>query len=394
MLRGKRIVVGVCGGIAAYKAAWVVRELMRRGAEVRVVMTKSAGRFIAPITFTGLTGTPAVVDLWNPSYAGEVHVELGGWADAVLVVPATMNTMGKLASGVTDDALLATVACARGEVVLAPAMHHLMWNRGSTQRAKDALAQDGVTFLGPVDGPLASGESGMGRLMEPEAIVDGLERVLGNGDLSGRSILVTAGPTVEDLDPVRFLGNRSTGKMGFALAERAAARGAEVTLIAGPVALPTPPGVARVDIRSARELHAEVKGRSADVIIMAAAVADYRPKTRADQKIKKSGVRTLELVRNPDILAELGAERQGARPVLVGFALETEKVVEHARGKLTRKGADLIVANHAKDSFGKATNVATLVTAGDDVPLDVMSKPALADRILDRIHALLSGDSR
>lgn len=382
------MVVGIGGGIAAFKAVTLVRELQRRGAEVRVVMTAAGARFIGPVSFAGLTGKPAVVDLWDPSYAGEVHVELGAWADAVVVAPATMNLLARAANGHADDVVLATLACARGALLFAPAMHERMWGRAATRRNVAALAADGARFVGPVEGALANGEIGAGRMAEPEVIADAVEGLFASPDLCGRRLVVSAGPTHEDLDPVRFLGNRSTGRMGFAIAEAAAARGAEVVLVAGPVTLATPRGVERVDVRSAREMEAAIQAAvaRADAVVMAAAVADYRPAERTAQKRKKSdGPLTLELVRNPDILAGLGASRHGARPVLVGFALETERVVEHARAKLERKQVDLVVANHASDGFGGADNLVTLVDAAGDESLPRASKRTIADRILDRI---------
>lgn len=386
-----RIVVGIGGGIAAFKSVYLVRELQRRGADVRVTMTRAATRFVGPITFTGLTGQPPVVDLWDPSYRGEVHVELGEWADAGVVAPATMNLLGRAAAGMANDAVLATLACMRGPVLYAPAMHTRMWSQASTQRSVQLLREGGASFVGPVEGELASGQSGAGRMSEPDAIADALMRLIGNRDFADRRVLVSAGPTFEDLDPVRFLGNRSSGKMGFAIASAAARRGAQVTLVAGPSAQPTPFGVERVDVRSAREMHAAITQRQAvDVVIMAAAVADYRPVETATQKIKKSdGPMTIELERNPDILAELGAARSGARPILVGFALETEDVIAHARDKLERKGADLIVANHASTAFGGDRNEVTLVDATESTSLEPASKLAVADAILDRVAALL-----
>jgi phosphopantothenoylcysteine decarboxylase/phosphopantothenate--cysteine ligase len=395
-LQGKRIVVGLGGGIAAFKSVQLVRELMRRGAEVRVVMTEAATRFVGPITFAGLTGRPPVTDLWAEDYAGEVHVELGEWADAIVVAPATMNLMARAASGQANDALLATLACARGHVFFAPAMHQRMWSHAATQSNVALLTARGAVLLGPVTGELANGEIGQGRMMEPEDIVDEVESRLGHAhDLAGARILITAGPTHEDLDPVRFLGNRSSGRMGYAIASKALRRGAEVTLVSGPVHLPIPSGAEVVRVRSATEMHAAVMSRfdQYDVLIMAAAVADYRPSKQAPQKIKKGGNLALELVPNRDILADVGAKRVQRPSVLVGFALETEHLVQAARDKLQRKAADLIVANEASAGLGGDTNRATLVDAGSATALPEMSKHALADQILDRIRALLSTQS-
>ncbi|MFW2387083.1 MAG: bifunctional phosphopantothenoylcysteine decarboxylase/phosphopantothenate--cysteine ligase CoaBC [Polyangiales bacterium] len=391
-LQGKRVVVGLGGGIAAFKAVQLVRELMRRGAEVRVVMTEAATRFVGPITFAGLTGNPPVTDLWAEDYAGEVHVELGEWADAIVIAPATMNLMARAAGGQANDALLATLACARGDVFFAPAMHQRMWSHAATQSNVRLLRSRGAVVLGPTTGPLANGEIGEGRMMEPEDIAEALESQLVYAtDLSRARILITAGPTLEDLDPVRFLGNRSTGRMGYAIAAQAIRRGAEVTIVSGPVQLPAPLGAELVNVRSAEEMHQAVMSQfdRFDVVIMAAAVADYRPRQRAAQKIKKGGTLELELVRNPDILADVGARRAQLPKVLVGFALETENLEQAAREKLERKAADLIVANEASAGLGGDSNRATLVDANSAHPLPEMSKRALADQILDRVRTLL-----
>ncbi|MFW6050235.1 MAG: bifunctional phosphopantothenoylcysteine decarboxylase/phosphopantothenate--cysteine ligase CoaBC [Myxococcota bacterium] len=392
MLEGRHIVVAMGGGIAAFKAVELVRELGRRGAHVRVAMTPSAARFVGPVTLTGLTGHPAVVDLWDPSYAGEVHVELGGWAHAVVVAPATMNLMARAAAGMADDAVLATVACTEGPVIYAPAMHARMWRSPATRRVVGQLQADGARLVGPVEGPLASGETGMGRMAEPGAIADAVEAALTAPDLAGRRLLVTAGPTHEDLDPVRFVGNRSSGRMGFALAHRAAARGAEVTLVTGPTHLPDPPGVDTVRVRSARDMHEAVMARreGLDCVVMAAAVADYRPARASDAKLKKGdGPMQLELVRNPDILAELGATRSRGPAVLVGFAVETGDLLAHAREKRAKKGCDLMVANEASVGFAGEDNEAVLVEIEGEEELPPMSKAALADHIWDRVRMLL-----
>jgi phosphopantothenoylcysteine decarboxylase/phosphopantothenate--cysteine ligase len=396
-LQGKRIVVGLGGGIAAFKTVQLVRELMRRGAEVRVVMTEAATHFVGPITFAGLTGTPTVTDLWAKDYAGEVHVELGEWADAVVVAPATMNLMARATSGQANDAVLATLACARGDVFLAPAMHHRMWSHPAMQSNLRTLTDRGVIVLGPVTGPLANGEIGEGRMMEPEDIADEVESQLRHADdLSGSRVLITAGPTHEDLDPVRFLGNRSSGRMGYAIASQALRRGADVTIVSGPVHLPVPSGAEVIRVRSAEEMHGAVMSRfdRFDAVIMAAAVADYRPKQPEAQKIKKGGSIELELVRNPDILADVGAKRAQQPSVLVGFALETENLEQAARDKLKQKAADLIVANEASAALGGETNRAMLVDNTSATRLPEMSKRALADQILDRVRTLLSNPSQ
>ncbi len=377
--------VGVGGGIAAFKAVQLVRELMRRGAEVRVAMSPSAARFVGPVTFTGLTGTPPVLDLWDPHYAGEVHVELAAWAEAIVIAPATANMIARAAAGMADDAVLATLRCADVPVLLAPAMHHRMWNSKATQRALGWLKEDGLHVVGPVHGKLASGEEGFGRMTEPEAIADACEALFAPAerDLAGLRVLISAGPTVEDLDPVRFLSNRSSGRMGYAIAERAIARGAEVVLVTGPVNLAPPAGCRVVHVRSAREMHEAVLGEreQVDAVVMTAAVADYRPDKVSAQKLKKSDELTLKLVKNPDILADLGATRKGRRPYLVGFALETEQVVTYAQDKLRKKKVDLVIANHARDGLGGETNHATFVHAAGAEDQGLLSKRELADRI-------------
>jgi len=391
-LQDKRLVVGIGGGIAAFKAVALVRELMRRGAEVRVVMTASATHFVGPITFAGLTGKPAVTDLWAEDYAGEVHVELGEWADAIVVAPATMNLISRAAVGQADDALLATLACARGPLFFAPAMHHRMWLNEATQQNVALLNGRRAVFLGPVSGMLANGEIGEGRMMEPSDIAEGIATHLDRGeDLRGTHVLVTAGPTHEDLDPVRFLGNRSSGTMGYAIAAQALRRGATVTLVSGPVHLPVPLGAEIVPVRSARQMHEAVIARyeQTDVVIMAAAVADYRPASKEPRKIKKGGTLKLELVRNPDILADVGSRRLDRPAVLVGFALETENLEQAAREKLRKKKADLIVANEAGDGLGGPNNRAMLVDAESAMALPEMTKDALAHQILDRVRGLL-----
>jgi phosphopantothenoylcysteine decarboxylase / phosphopantothenate---cysteine ligase len=393
-LRDKQIVVGIAGGIAAFKAVELVRELMRRGARVRVALTETAARFVGPVTFTGLTGTPPVIDIWDASYQGEVHVELAGWAHAIVIAPATANLLARAAIGMADDAVLATLRCSEAPVVLAPAMHHRMWKSPPTQRAVAQLRADGATLVGPVYGKLASGEEGLGRMSEPSQIADALETCLlrVEPDLLGLHVLVSAGPTIEDLDPVRYLSNRSSGRMGYALAERASKRGAKVSLISGPVSLTPPGGCEVVQIRSARELRDAIAERRAnvDAIVQTAAVADYRPVSHSAHKLKKGDSLTLELVKNPDILEELGTTRTGSRPVLVGFKLETRNLLDYAREMLVRKQLDLVVANQAEDGLGGDDNVATLVDVTGDEALGKLSKHDLADRIWDRVAELVA----
>jgi phosphopantothenoylcysteine decarboxylase/phosphopantothenate--cysteine ligase len=392
-LNGKKVVVGISGGIAAFKAVELVRELGRRGAHVRVAMTPNATRFVGAVTFTGITGQAPLIDLWDPSYPGEAHVELAGWADALLIAPATANVLARAAAGMADDAVLATYACAHVPVLFAPAMHHRMWNSPATQRALACLRADGAHIVGPVHGKLASGEEGFGRMSEPVAIVTALEALLERPvqDLAGKTVLVSAGPTVEDIDPVRFLSNRSSGRMGYAIADRAARRGARVLLVSGPVQLAVPSGCELLSVRSALDMHAAIMQQSGncDAIVMTAAVADYRVAAASEHKLKKQAALTLSLVKNPDILAELGAARSGTTPVLVGFALETQDLVAYASDKLRKKKVDLIVANHASDGLSGDTNVATFVHERGADEQGKLSKNQLADRIWDWIAARL-----
>lgn len=411
-LDGKTIALAVTGSIAAYKAVEVARLLVKSGAKVLPMMTMSGARFVGPVTLAGICGAPVATDMWDPDYPGEKHVDLASRADVLAIVPATADLLARLAHGRADDLVTATALCARGPVVVAPAMHPRMWDHPATRESVATLARHGrVTFVGPVDGPVASGESGMGRLADPQVIAAAIAQAVlaPSRDLVGRHVVVTAGPTYERVDPVRFLGNRSSGKMGFALAARAAARGARVTLVAGPVSLATPPGVtARIDVESAAQLSAaldEVLGTSlagADVLVMAAAVADFRPSQTSAVKIKKAGgddAPVLTLAKNPDILAALGARRgEGqAAPLLVGFALETgddAEVLAYARKKLTEKKVDVIVANAAHASLGHDTNRLAIVESGPGSkaapPFTEGSKSALADRILDRVAARLT----
>lgn len=405
-LHGRTVALCLTGSIAAYKAVELARLLGKAGARVLPVMTASATRFVGPLTLAGICGEAVATDMWDPSFAGEMHVRLADQADLVAIVPATADVLARLAHGRADDLVTALALVARGPVLIAPAMHPRMWEHPATRQNVAALeAHARVTLVGPVRGEVASGEAGMGRMAEPAAIAAVVTTLLGSGDagaagdLAKVRVVVTAGPTLEDLDPVRFLGNRSSGKMGFAVASRAAARGAEVTLVTGPVELPTPPGVRRVDVRGALEMRAALWDMlrpdltGADALVMAAAVADHRPAHFAPHKIKKADLgASIELVKNPDLLAEIGAARGGRRPVLVGFAVETgggEALVDYARGKLEAKRVDLIVANDAADSFGREDNRVSLVTSAGVEPLPAAAKSALADAILDRVRALL-----
>lgn len=392
------VVLAVTGSIAAYKAALVARLLVKAGARVRPIMTESATRFLGPATMAGICSERVLTTMWSEE-PGEPHVELGATADAIAVVPATAELIGDLARGGAGDLVRATLLCAKCPIVAAPAMHPRMWAHPATQRNVAQVLADGrVTMVGPVEGEVASGDTGLGRMAEPEDIVHAIVGQIRPRDLEGISLVVTAGPTIEDIDPARYISNRSSGKMGFAIAERAAARGAQVQLVAGPVSLNTPAGVTRHDVRSARQMKSALDDRldSADALIMVAAVADYRPASVATEKMKRStDNRTIELVPNPDLLSGIGAARKGKRPYLVGFALETatgEQLIDLARGKLTRKRVDLIVANRADDAFDKDDNRIVLVSADDAEPLERASKAQLADRILDRVAAACNED--
>lgn len=347
-LHGRRILVGVAGGIAAYKAPELVRRLREYGADVRVAMTGGAMEFVTPLTFQAVSGHPVHSQLLDAeAESGMGHIELARWAELIVVAPATADLMARLAAGMADDLLTTVCLASEAPVVLAPAMNRIMWAHTATRSNASLLTERGVTFLGPDEGDQACGEIGPGRMMEPPEIAAELARMLVPGQGAGLRVLLTAGPTYEDLDPVRFVGNRSSGKMGFALARAFAEQGAEVTVVAGPVQLATPAGVTRVDVRSASQMHAAVMKRidRQDIFVGAAAVADFRPEQPAPEKIKKGSASTLtvELVRNPDILADVAARKK--RPFTVGFAAETENLVENARKKLNDKRVDLIAAN-------------------------------------------------
>jgi phosphopantothenoylcysteine decarboxylase/phosphopantothenate--cysteine ligase len=399
-LTGRAVALCVTGSIAAYKAAEIARLLVKAGADVYPLMTAAAARFLGPATLAGITGHAVALDMWDPASSGETHVSLAERADLVVVAPATADALARMAHGRADDIVTALALCARGPLVLAPAMHPRMWSHPATQQNVELLTLQGrAVFVGPVHGEVASGDLGVGRMADPTVIAGAALAALSTNDLEGTHVVVTAGPTLEDIDPVRFLGNRSSGRMGFALAERASARGAAVTLIAGPVDLPTPYGVARIDIRSAESLRAtlwDVVGPDlslADAVLMAAAVADHRPADFSATKLKTSAQESsIALLKNPDLLAEVGAARTGARPVLVGFAVESaggDELIEYARRKLADKRVDFIVANEAAHAFGRPDNRATIVSFDEHQSLPLMSKTSLADIILDRMATLL-----
>jgi phosphopantothenoylcysteine decarboxylase/phosphopantothenate--cysteine ligase len=400
VLKDRRIVLGITGGIAAYKAADLASKLTQAGAWVDVVMTAAATRFIAPLTFQALTGRPVYTDLWTPTPETALpHIALGEAADLVVIAPATADFLAKMAHGLADDLLSTVCVAARAPLLVAPAMDVGMWAHPATQENVARLRARGVEIIGPAYGRMASGLEGWGRMVEPAELLGHIRRALGrNGPLAGRRVVVTAGPTYEPIDPVRFIGNRSSGKQGFALAQAALDRGAEVVLIAGPVALETPVGARRIDVGTAAEMAEAVwrEAEAADVLLMAAAVADYRPAQSQPFKIKRGEGLALELIPTVDILAGVAARRASAgKPhVIVGFAAETRDLLENARAKLRAKGLDLIVANDVTEpgaGFAVDTNRVTLIDArGRIEPLPLMSKAAVAEAILDRVVALLS----
>ncbi|MEY3713151.1 MAG: bifunctional phosphopantothenoylcysteine decarboxylase/phosphopantothenate--cysteine ligase CoaBC [Pseudomonadota bacterium] len=391
-LQHRRIVLGVSGGIAAYKAPDLVRRLRERGAEVQVVMTAGAQRFVTPTTFQAVAGREVRAELWDPAAEAAMgHIELARWADLILLAPATADLIARLAAGRADDLLTTLVLATEAKLALAPAMNRLMWSHPATQANIKILRHRGVEVLGPGRGEQACGETGDGRMLEPLEIVAGVERLLPNTEsavLAGKNVLITAGPTRERLDPVRYISNRSSGKMGFALADAARAAGANVTLVAGPVSLPTPNGVQRIDVESAAQMQEAVDAvvGTADVFIGTAAVADYRPAVVAERKIKKSGERVeIVLERTPDILASVAARAQ--RPFVVGFAAETHDVETYARGKLETKNLDLIAANEVGDDkvFDRDDNSLIVLWRDGRVPIGPASKQAVAKELIELI---------
>ena len=393
-LSGKHVALGVTGSISAFKAADLASKLRQAGATVEVVMTPAAAQFVTPLTFQSLTGRPVVVDMFGAAEA-EAHVEVARRADAFVIAPATADCLANLAHGMTPDMVTLTALATTAPVLVAPAMDNQMWEHPATQENVVTLRNRGVEFVGPDAGRLASGRSGLGRLAEVPQVVGALRMLIGqrSGDLAGRHVVVSAGGTQEPLDPVRYVGNRSTGKMGFAIAEAARDRGAHVTIVTGPVALETPYGIHRVDVHTVAEMLVALEQATADsdAIIMAAAPADYRPASPAEHKIKKTsdrGTLEVELVKNPDIIATLPAG--GVR---VGFAAETRNLEEYARQKLPAKRLDFIVANDvsaAGSGFGTDTNQVTIYYAdGQHEALPLMTKYAVGLAILDRVAARL-----
>lgn len=396
MLKGRKIVLGVTGGIAAYKAAELVRELVRAGAEVFVVMTHNAQAFITPLTFQTLSGHRVTTELFSLTEESEIgHISLADQAELLAIAPATANIIGKIAAGIADDILTTIVMAAKAPVLLAPAMNVHMWENPICQENIQKLRSRGFHFIDPEAGELACGYEGKGRLAEIPAIVEEIHSILSPKDLSGETLLVTAGPTEEPIDPVRFLSNRSSGKMGFAVARAARRRGAQVILVSGPSALPVPSGVKFIPVHTASEMREAVLGSlpGVSMLVMAAAVSDYRPKGTSPEKIKKSRAElTLPLELNPDILHEAGQRKE--KRLLIGFAAETESLLANARKKLAEKNLDLIVANDVRlpgAGFQVDTNVVKLIDRSGKVEeLPLMSKEDLADCVLDRILLLRS----
>ena len=394
MLSGKCVVVGVTGGIAAYKTCEVVSRLKKLHADVRVIMTKNATEFVSPLTFQSLSHNPVSVDTFANIQTWEIeHIALAQRADVFVIAPATANIIGKLACGIADDMLSTTVMATHAPVLIAPAMNTAMLENAATQQNMRTLSERGMRFIAPGTGMLACGTSGAGRMSEPNQIVDEIVRTLRpREDFAGLSVVVTAGPTAEPLDPVRYITNRSSGKMGYAIAEAAHARGAHVTLISGPTAIQPPKGVDVVRRGTTQELYDAVLGHAdADVVIQAAAPADYRAREISPTKIKRTGDSLMiELVPNPDIAAALGARKHPGQ-TLVGFAAETNNVIENAQGKLKRKSLDLIVANdvtRAGAGFDVDTNIVTLIDGEGMNELPMMTKREVADGILDRVAEL------
>ena len=390
-LAERRIVLGVSGGIAAYKSCELVRRMRDLGAHVRVVMTENATRFVTPTTFQALSGEPVRVSLWDESAEAAMgHIELARWAERVLIAPASADLIARLAHGHADDLLTTLCLATAAPVYVAPAMNQQMWAHAAVQANVATLRARGVHMLGPASGDQACGEIGSGRMLEPHELRAAIVASFADQVLRGKRVVVSAGPTYEDIDPVRFIGNRSSGRMGFAVAGAAARAGADVTLVAGPVSLATPFGVARrIDVRSAAQMHAAVTGaaQDADIYIGSAAVGDYRPNHVAEHKLKKHDHAdlTLQLAENPDILASLAARQP--HPFLVGFAAETQKVETYARDKLQRKGLDMIAANQVGEGLGfeTADNAITLYWADGSLELPRTDKAALARQLIQCI---------
>ncbi|MEQ6375273.1 bifunctional phosphopantothenoylcysteine decarboxylase/phosphopantothenate--cysteine ligase CoaBC [Bacillaceae bacterium S4-13-56] len=392
MLTGKKIILGVSGGIAVYKACTLTSRLVQRGAQVKVVMTESAQEFVTPLTFQALSRQPVFVDTFDEKDPSKIaHIDIADWADLVLLAPATANVIGKLANGIADDMLSTVMLATQAPVYIAPAMNVHMYDHPAVKKNMKTLEEYGYSFIEPGEGYLACGYVGKGRLEEPETIIDVLEQQLrSEATLKGKKVLITAGPTQESLDPVRYFTNHSSGKMGYALAEEAYKAGANVTLITGPTSLQCPNNVKCISVITAQDMLKQVLEHydSSDIVIKSAAVADYRPKIIEDEKIKKkSDYLSIELERTTDILATLGQKKKDQ--YLVGFAAETQKAVEYGRDKLDRKNLDAIAINNVKDEgagFGKDTNVITFITkSGKQIEMEKASKNVIAKKMIELI---------
>lgn len=394
---GKRVLLGVTGGVAAYKSAALLRLLIRAGYDVRVVMTEAATRFITPMTLQALSGQPVWTDLWDARIADHMaHIELSRDRDLIVVAPATARFIAKTALGLADDLLSSLVLARECPLLVAPAMNRQMWEQAPTQRNVQTLRGDGIVVAGPAAGDQACGETGPGRMLEPDEILEEIEACFQPKLLAGKRVLVSAGPTEEPIDPVRVLTNLSSGRMGYAVARAAREAGAQVTLVSGPVQLPTPVGVLRVNVRTAREMFDAVKDAAGacDVFFSVAAVADYRVKNRSASKIKKgaASARRLDLEENPDILAWVAARADP--PFCVGFAAESEKLAVHARAKRARKGIPLIAANLAQDALGTEDSAITLYDARAAHPLGRGPKLALARKLVGHVAGMLGARRR
>jgi phosphopantothenoylcysteine decarboxylase / phosphopantothenate---cysteine ligase len=393
-LTGRRVLLGITGGIAAYKAAELVRALVRAGADVRVALTEAGTRFVTPVTLQALSGQPVWTDLWDARVADNMaHIELSRDRELIVVAPASADFMAKVAHGLADDLLSTLCLARRCPLLLAPAMNVEMWENAATQSNLQLLQAHGVMLAGPAAGDQACGEVGMGRMLEPEQLLSEIGNFFQPKLLAGKRVVVTAGPTEEPVDPVRVLTNTSSGKMGYAVARAAREAGATVTLVSGPVALATPPGVARIDVRTAAEMFEAVQKavQSCDVFISVAAVADYRVKNRAAQKLKKcNGGVSLELEENPDILAWVAALPKP--PFCIGFAAESEKLAQHARDKRARKNIPLIAANLAAEALGSEENSITLYDERGEHPLGRGPKLELARKLLEHAAGMLASE--
>ncbi|MGB0224699.1 MAG: bifunctional phosphopantothenoylcysteine decarboxylase/phosphopantothenate--cysteine ligase CoaBC [Marinobacterium sp.] len=394
-LTNRHILIGITGGIAAYKAAELTRLFKGVGAEVRVVLTDAGAEFITPLTLQALSGNPVHQSLLDPeAEQGMGHIELARWADLIIVAPATADFMARFAGGMANDLLTTLCLATDAPIALAPAMNQAMWRDPRTQQNLETLLSQGVNIFGPGSGEQACGDTGPGRMIDPTEILASCANLIANGPLNEKSVVITAGPTREAIDPVRFISNHSSGKMGFELAAAAAKAGAKVTLIAGPVSLPTPKGVRRVDVESAEQMleAALIASEQADIFIGAAAVADYRPQLVAEQKIKKGAEEVMEilLTKNPDIIATIAAQPE--RPLMIGFAAETENLVEYARSKLVRKGLDLVIANDVSQAdigFNADQNEVILVGPNGELPLPKAGKSELAEQLISHISQLM-----